>query len=352
MVQHKAKTLGSWAAALLCALCLALPSMAWSAEDEEPLSLPPVQRRDVKPLTPTAEAVATPTAVSLPVVASMPAAAVAPLAVAPVSGLPLAKAKPALKVLGISHKASSLGIEVLLKASGPVSAKVSRLKNPDRILARVSNAILAGPKQTIRLNAGAAKQVRIAQNHGEVWMVVDLSEQVDYSVLASIKNGWGLSLVTGPAPVAAAPQPTAIPTQPARSTGASTAQLPHVEMMLFDKNVLFQGRQYDRFPCANLIYDKADAFPLDREFSTNLVFSQGYGAFVGNLRLVGPDGEVIDQTREPFAFNLFNALTDYSVETPWKVRFDRSGWYRIILTLNGEDTLEHKFYVGHNDDKP
>jgi hypothetical protein len=351
MVQQHAKTLGAWAVALLCAMSLSLPGTAWSAEDEEPLSLPPVQKRDLKPLSPTVEAVATPTAVSLPVVASMPAAAVAPLAAAPVA-VPLAKAKAALKVLGVSHKASRLGIEVILKANGPVSAKVSRLKNPDRILARVANAILAGPKQTIRLSAGAAKQVRIAQNHGEVWMVVDLSEPVDFSVLAGLKNAWGLSLVTGAAPAAAAPQPTAAPAQPARTASSSTAQLPHVEMMLFDKNVLFQGKQYDRFPCANLIYDKGDAFPLDREFSTNLVFSQGYGAFVGNLRLVGPEGQVIDQTREPFAFNLFNALTDYSVETPWKVRFERSGWYRIILTLNGEDTLEHKFYVGHNDDKP
>jgi hypothetical protein len=324
MVERNAKNLGAWAAALLCALCLSLPGAVWSAEEDEPLSLPPVQKRDVKPLNPTV-------------------------------------VKPFLKVLGVSHKAGGQGIELVIKGNGPVLAKVSHLKNPDRILARVPNAILAGPKQTIPLHAGAVRQVRVAQNHGEVWMVVDLSHPVAYSVQEELKNAWGLRLETGAAAPAPAPKPlpaaAPAPVQEqealaARPASAATAQLPHVEMMLFDKNVLFQGKQYDRFPCANLIYDKGDAFPLEREFSTNLVFSQGYGAFVGNLRLVGPEGEVVDQTREPFAFNLFNALTDYSVETPWKVRFERGGWYRIILTLNGEDTLEHKFYVGHSDDKP
>ncbi len=336
MVEQNAKTLGAWAGALLCALCLSLPGAAWSAEEDEPLSLPPVQRRDASPLTPSAaaEAVATPTAVVL-----------------------LPAVKPLLKVLGVSHKASGRGIELVIKGNGPVLAKVSRLKGPDRVLVRVPNAVLAGPKQTIPLNAGAARRVRVAQNPGEVWVVVDLSRPVDYSVQEGLKNAWGLSLATGakaaPKPVAVPKaQPAAAPVEPARPASSATARLPHVEMMLFDKNVLFQGKQYDRFPCANLIYDKGDAFPLEREFSTNLVFSQGYGAFVGNLRLVGPEGEVIDQTREPFAFNLFNALTDYSVETPWKVRFERGGWYRIILTLNGEDTLEHEFDLGHNDDKP
>jgi hypothetical protein len=153
-------------------------------------------------------------------------------------------------------------------------------------------------------------------------------------------QGYTLSLKTGGA--SSAPLPS----------NRRTADLPKINLMFFDLNVLFQGRQYDRFPCANFIYDKTDNFPLKREFVTTLVFHEGYGAFVGNLRVVDPKGNVIDHTKEPVAFNLFSELFDYSVEVPWKLEFPVKGFYSLILTLNGEDVLVHRFYVGHNDDKP
>jgi len=55
-------------------------------------------------------------------------------------------------------------------------------------------------------------------------------------------------------------------------------------------------------------------------------------------------------TRDPFAFNLFNPLTDFSVENTWKIKFPTKGYYSLLLTLNGEDVLTHVFYVGCNDD--
>ena len=138
----------------------------------------------------------------------------------------------------------------------------------------------------------------------------------------------------------------------AQASPRRVADLPKIDVMFFDLNVLFQGKQYDRFPCANFIYDKTDAFPLKREFTTTLVFHDGYGAFVGNLRVVDPKGAVIDHTKEPIAFNLFSELFDYSVDLPWKIEFPEKGFYSLVLTLNGEDVLVHRFYVGHNDDKP
>jgi hypothetical protein len=121
--------------------------------------------------------------------------------------------------------------------------------------------------------------------------------------------------------------------------------------MFFDKNVMFNGQRYDTFPCANFIYDKADKFPLKREFDVTMVFFDGFGAFVGNLRIVGPQGEKVAQTIQPFAFNLFNKLTDFSFTQTFDVSFKEKGFYKLYLTLNGEDVKVHKFYVGHNDDK-
>jgi len=60
--------------------------------------------------------------------------------------------------------------------------------------------------------------------------------------------------------------------------------------MLFDRNVMFQDRQYEKYPCANLLYEHGTAFPLEREFITTLVFFQGYGTFVGNIRILAPNG--------------------------------------------------------------
>ena len=56
------------------------------------------------------------------------------------------------------------------------------------------------------------------------------------------------------------------------------------------------------------------------------------------------------QTIQPFAFNLFNKLTDFNVTRTFDVEFKEKGYYKMYLTLNGEDVKVHQFYVGHNDD--
>jgi hypothetical protein len=343
--------------ALGCFLGLGLAGRAWAvaADDDAPLDLAPVAKPTASapamPATqvPTAEPAADKSKAAADEPVDTPTALPTEAPTMAATPVPKAKPKPAqaeLKVLGIESKQEADGLLLVLKASGPIMAKVAALKSPDRLLVKVANARLQGAKRSMDLNMGEAVRARLAQNRDEVWLVVDLLKAVPYKTVADRKHAFGVKLQTGTMASAAASKPA-----PAAPSGP-TAQVPKVQMMLFDKNVMFEGKQHERFPCANLIYDKADAFPLEREFTTILVFAQGFGAFVGNLRLEGPDGKVLDQTREPFAFNLFNALTDHFVETPWKVRFERKGWHRLVLTLNGEDALEHKLYVGHNDDKP
>jgi hypothetical protein len=122
--------------------------------------------------------------------------------------------------------------------------------------------------------------------------------------------------------------------------------------MLFDLNVIYQDKQYDRFPCANFIYNVGDQFPLKRDFTSTLVFHHGYGAFVGNARILDPQGQMLAQTEQPFAFNLFNALAEFNVDLPWKVEFKDKGTYRFIVDLNGSDVLTQTFYVGQSTDIP
>jgi hypothetical protein len=62
------------------------------------------------------------------------------------------------------------------------------------------------------------------------------------------------------------------PTPEAQPTPRTSAEVPKVNLMLFDLNVIYQDKQYDRFPCANFIYNAGDAFPLKREFVSTLVF--------------------------------------------------------------------------------
>jgi len=130
------------------------------------------------------------------------------------------------------------------------------------------------------------------------------------------------------------------------------AEVPKVNLMLFDLNVVYQDKQYERFPCANFIYNAADTFPLKRDFVSTLVFHDGYGALVGNVRILDPKGQLVAQTEQPFAFNLFNRLTDFMVELPWKVEFKEKGAYTLYLALNGSDVVKQSFYVGHNTDVP
>ena len=91
-------------------------------------------------------------------------------------------------------------------------------------------------------------------------------------------------------------------------------------------------------------------FPLKRKFNTTLVFHDGYGAFVGNLRIVDPGQGQRDrsQPRTPSPSTFSASLFDYSAQVPWEIEFPTKGFYSPgILTFNGEDVLEHRFYVGH-----
>jgi hypothetical protein len=61
---------------------------------------------------------------------------------------------------------------------------------------------------------------------------------------------------------------------------------------------------------------------------------------------------MLAQTEQPFAFNLFNRLTDFMVELPWKVEFKDKGTYTLLVDLNGADVLKQPFYVGQTTDTP
>ena len=321
-------------ASLFIVMAIPMPGFAAAAaDDDEPINLSPVKTGSQKPenIVPTAAPTAAPTV-----------AATAVVVVATPTAVP-AKPKPLKKIVRIEDLVFSQdenGVKLSVVAASPLRGKVSTLKNPDRILVSFANASLPGRKLAKSIGLGSAVGARLAQHpQDEVWLVVDLDGPVGHEVKAG-GNGFHLMLQTGGQ--AAAPQ----------ASNRRVADLPKIDLMFFDLNVLFQGKQYDRFPCANFIYDKTDSFPLKREFVTTLVFHDGYGAFVGNLRIVDPKGVVIDHTKEPVAFNLFSELFDYSVEVPWKIEFPVKGFYSLVLTLNGEDVLVHRFYVGHNDDKP
>jgi hypothetical protein len=324
-------------ASILIAAAIGLAPAAFAAspdaDDDEPINLSPVKSGSLKPEDekPTEIPTAVPAATAVVVVAT-------PTAVP----TPRPKPKPVKKLTrvdGLSFSQDDNGVHVVVQASGPLRHSVSRLKNPDRLLVSFPNATLPARQLSKEIGQGAAAKARLAQHPGDaVWLVLDLLEPVEYTASQN-SAGFKISLQTGVADSA--------PASPRR-----IADLPKINLMFFDLNVLYQGKQYDRFPCANFIYDKSDSFPLKREFISTLVFHDGYGAFVGNLRVVDPKGKVIDHTKEPVAFNLFSELFDYSVELPWKLEFPAKGFYSLVLTLNGEDVLVHRFYVGHNDDKP
>ena len=315
-------------------------------EDDEALNLAPVKKGATK-AEPTVEATAVPAATAAPTEVPTAAPTVAPTAVP----TPKPKAKPKPKpVLGavlneVHVSQTDEGVRLVLKAAGPINAAGTNLGAPERILVKLSGATLAGSKlaREISIGHGAAKRLRLAtKNATELWAVVDLDSRVAFKTSQLSANAVEVVLLTGGLK----------PTPEAQPTPRTSAEVPKVNLMLFDLNVIYQDKQYDRFPCANFIYNAGDAFPLKREFVSTLVFHDGYGAFVGNVRILDPKGQLLAQTEQPFAFNLFNRLTDFMVELPWKVEFKDKGIYTMYLALNGSDVVKHEFYVGHNSDVP
>lgn len=307
------------------ALALSLPA----DDDDEALSLSPVKKgaelevpTPVPAAQPTAAPTAAPTARPTPRPAPKPRSQTPPL-----SGLTVSQVDE--------------GVRILLSARGRLYSAAQNLANPERVLIKIVGATLAGSNlaRSTEINLGAAKRLRLAtKNAGEMWAVVDLSERVAFKLTQPDANSVEIILITG----------GRAPDLPLKTS----AEQPRVNLMLFDQNVVYQDRQYERFPCANFIYNESDAFPLKREFVSTLVFHHGYGAFVGNLRILDPQGRLLAQTEQPFAFNLFNRLTDFMVEVPWKVEFKEKGVYTLYLALNGADVMKHTFYVGHNKDTP
>lgn len=263
----------------------------------------------------------------------------------------LVSAKILSAVQDLSFSQTSEGLKVMVASTAPLHGRISALKNPERILVIFPNASLQKHKLAKEINRGAVLRGRLAQHPDDsVWLVLDLAGTAKSSGKATPKGytvtfedaaprNDGSSAVE--APVASAPVASHL-----------SAILPKINLMFFDLNVMFQGKQFERFPCANFIYDKTDQFPLKREFVTTLVFYEGYGAFVGNLHVVDSKGNIIWQTQDPFAFNLFNELYDYSIDVPIKLEFPERGYYSLVLRLNGEDVREQSFYVGYTDDAP
>jgi hypothetical protein len=316
-------------------------------EEDEALNLAPVKKGATKS-EPTAEVTAAPPPVETagPTVVPTALPTVAPTPAPTPKPKPTPKPAPlgaALTEVRVSQ--TDEGVRIVLKAAGPINAAATNLAAPERVLVKLSGATLAGSKlpHEKAIGFGAAKRLRLAtKNATELWAVVDLDSRVAFKTSQLTKNAVELVLLTGGLK----------PTPEAQPTPRVAAETPKANLMLFDLNVIYQDKQYDRFPCANFIYNTEDAFPLKREFVSTLVFHDGYGAFVGNARILDPKGQSIAQTEQPFAFNLFNRLTDFMVEVPWKVEFKEKGIYTLYVALNGNDLVKQEFYVGHNSDVP
>jgi hypothetical protein len=327
---------------ILSLLAIVATSVRAADDDDEALNLAPVKKGATK-----SEPTVAPTAAAT--LAATLAPTIAPTA-APTPE-PTPKPKPKMKaplgaaLTGVSISQTDEGVRLLFKAAGPINAAATNLAAPERVLIKLSGATLAGsklPRETA-IGYGLAKRLRLAtKNASELWAVVDLDARVAFKTSQVGKDAVELVLMTG----------ALKPTPEAQPTPRTSAEVPKVNLMLFDLNVIYQDKQYDRFPCANFIYNAGDAFPLKREFVSTLVFYDGYGAFVGNVRILDPKGQLVAQTEQPFAFNLFNRLTDFMVELPWKVEFKEKGIYTLFLALNGSDVVKHEFYVGHNSDAP
>jgi hypothetical protein len=262
--------------------------------------------------------------------------------------VPTPKPKPvvhASALLSVDARQADDGVHILMKAAGPITGAAANLSAPERVLVKLTGATLLGstlPKAKA-VALGEAKRVRIAaKNAEELWVVVDLGARLSFRTLQPTRDSFEIVLSTGA--VKAAPTPVPTP--------RTLAEVPRINLMLFDLNVIYQDKQYDRFPCANFIYNVSDQFPLKRDFVSTLVFFHGYGAFVGNARILDPKGQMLAQTEQPFAFNLFNALTEFMVELPWKVEFKDKGTYTLMVDLNGSDVLKQPFYVGQTTDLP
>lgn len=309
-----------------------------AVDDDDTLNLAPVKKgADKVDPTPVATAVSAVTVV--PTAVPTLAATAVPMPRPKPRPRALARA-PFLRALEVMQVPD--GVRILIKGGGPISGAAANLSAPDRVLIKISGACLAPgrlPKERA-IGFGAAKRVRLAtKNAHETWVVVDLSQKVAFKTGQPTADSFELTLMTG----GSQPKPAAAP---------ASAEVPKVNLMLFDENVVYEDKQYDRFPCANFIYNAADTFPLKRDFVSTLVFHDGYGAFVGNVRILDPEGQLAAQTEQPFAFNLFNRLTDFMVELPWKVVFKEKGTYTLYLALNGTDVVKQTFYVGHNTDTP
>ena len=281
-------------------------------------------------------------------------------------------------LLGLDVRKTGKGVLVMVKASGPITGLAGNLYKPDRVLIKLSGVgkFAAGLAKVKAVHLGAVERVRFAvKGAAQIWVVVDLSSPTAFRTFRPNWNSFEVLLLTQapsatatvpaqtsalapvpaptPAPaLALAPAPGAAVPVASTSAGTSLASMPKINLMLFDLNVIYQGQEYKRFPCANFIYNVGERFPLTRDFASTLVFSRGYGAFVGNARILDPEGHMLAQTETPFAFNLFNSLAEFFVELPWKVQFREKGYYSLWVDLNGLDALKQPFYVGQTTDTP
>ena len=256
---------------------------------------------------------------------------------------------------GIEVSRTEDGVRLLIKASGPITGAASNLSTPNRILIRISGVGMASAKlpKVLPIHLGAVERVRYAvKNASQVWVVVDLGARLAFRTVQPGKDSFAVVLITDASASSPPAEQEPLAQSSAVSDGHGMAEVPRINLMLFDLNVIYQGKEYKRFPCANFIYNAGEHFPLKREFVSTLVFSHGYGAFVGNARILDPQGRMLAQTEQPFAFNLFNPLTEFMVELPWKVEFAEKGEYTLWVELSGSDVLKQSFYVGQTTDTP
>jgi type IV pilus assembly protein PilQ len=115
-------------------------------------------------------------------------AAIAPVAKA--SAVEIASAVPAhapkavsITKVGVVRVQDGVALEIL--ASAPVTPKALKLASPDRLVLDVPNAVSTGHFQTLSVNAGAIKDVRMGRfqaNPPVLRIVVDLNQDRDYEL--------------------------------------------------------------------------------------------------------------------------------------------------------------------------
>jgi N-acetylmuramoyl-L-alanine amidase len=134
------------------------------------------------------------------------------------AGAPSTYTPSAQKIMDVRYEHVDGGGRVVIVATQPVHATQHVLRNPDRLVLDVPDAVFIPVKKTIDVNDGLIVQVRAAQFHKDpniVRIVVQLSQPAPYTVRAGADPTQALVAIGATA--AAGPVVTSAPGAPAAS---------------------------------------------------------------------------------------------------------------------------------------